>query len=235
MTPLPPKILIVEDEPELREATTTFLNLDGLVADGVGSLGAATTWLETHEVDILVLDLGLPDGDALSWFQRQSKLKNKGLVITTARGHSSDRIQGARHGADVYLVKPIALEELSLLLLNLRKRLALQADAVAWQLNRKAWELQAPNGLCIDLTRNEMLLMEAISESDRQEVSREDLAKRLGHDLEHFDWRRVEIMVRRFRNKAVDHLGHSLPLKTIHGYGFVFTEALKRDDPSLQR
>ena len=58
-------ILVVEDEPALQEAMVSYLNLSGFIADGVGSVAGAKSWMQTHRIDILVLDLGLADGDGL--------------------------------------------------------------------------------------------------------------------------------------------------------------------------
>ena len=68
----PGRVLVIEDEPQLLEATVTYLNMEGFVADGVAGLNAATQWMRTHLFDILILDLGLGDGDGLDWLQRSS-------------------------------------------------------------------------------------------------------------------------------------------------------------------
>ena len=116
------RVLVVEDERDLLDAMVTFLNLDGLSAHGVGNLRAAEQWLQNNPHDILVLDLGLPDGDGLAWLNAHPELVHKGVIITTARGESDARIVGVRAGADAYLVKPVQLEELSGLVSNLMRR-----------------------------------------------------------------------------------------------------------------
>lgn len=70
--PTPCRILVIEDEVDLLDATVTYLNMEGMVADGVRSLTAASQWIRTHAFDIVVLDLGLPDGDGLQWLQQQA-------------------------------------------------------------------------------------------------------------------------------------------------------------------
>lgn len=66
------RVLIVEDEEELRDAMISFLALEGLAAQGVGSLDATESWMQSQDFDVLVLDLGLPDGDGLAWLARSS-------------------------------------------------------------------------------------------------------------------------------------------------------------------
>lgn len=138
------KILVLEDEPALLEGLVTYLNLKGFTADGVSTINSAELWMQTHVFDILILDLGLGDEDGLEWLKSQPALKQKGLIITTARTGDSDRIAGAIAGADVYLVKPILLEEMVANIHNLMYRLMALKSPSSWQLNTINWTLQSP-------------------------------------------------------------------------------------------
>ena len=220
------RVLVIEDEAALLEALVTYLNIEGYAADGVGSLHAASHWMKTHQFDVLILDLGLPDGDGLKWLNERETLRNKGIIITTARGEDAQRIEGIKVGADIYLVKPIQLEELASLLSNLMKRLSSDTPA-AWMLNRVNWSLQAPSGLAMKLTHSESLLLHKISLHSGQAISRQDLVKSLGHDPETYDFRRMEILIRRLRKKTKETLGNELPLETVHKIGYAFTAAIQ--------
>jgi DNA-binding response OmpR family regulator len=220
-----PRVLVVEDEPDLLDAIVTFLNLEGLVADGVGSLAAADSWMRTHSFDMLVLDLGLPDGDGLQWLSRHSSWRDKGVVITTARGQEPERIEGVRTGADVYLVKPVALEELSSLLSNLWRRLRGQAEN-RWLLRPLAWMLQPPVGQSVQLTHSELMVLQRLAAQPGQAVSRQDLVLALGQDPQAYDFRRMEVLVRRLRNKVRESAGVDLPLETVHRLGYAFVASL---------
>lgn len=221
-----PRVLVVEDEPDLLDATVTFLNLEGLVTDGVGSLAAADSWLRTHNVDMLVLDLGLPDGDGLQWLQHHSSWRDKGVVITTARGHEHERIEGVRSGADVYLVKPVALEELSSLLLNLWRRLQGQIQQ-RWRLQPLGWLLQPPSGNPVRLTHSELLVLQCLASQPGQAVSRQSLVEALGQDPEVYDYRRMEVLMRRLRNKVREASGMELPLETVHRLGYALIAPIR--------
>lgn len=220
------RVLIVEDEADLQEAMVSWLNMEGLMADGVGSLQAATQWMTTHAFDVVVLDLGLPDGDGLEWLSSRADLHNKGVIITTARGESAHRISGVKAGADVYLVKPVLLEELTSLIHNLARRIRPET-ARTWILSTINWSIESPDGHSVKLTHSEHTLLSHLARFPGKAIPREELVIELGHDPDAYDARRMEIMVRRLRTKARDALGHTLPLETVHRCGYAFTAPIE--------
>lgn len=216
------RVLVIEDEPDLQEAMVSYLNLEGLTADGVGSIAAAESWMGTHEFDILVLDLGLGDEDGLVWL-RESNLRQKGVVIATARGEVDDRISGVRAGADAYLVKPVVFEELVAVVNNVARRVRQPEIPTAWCFCELRWEITSPEGTTIKLTRSEMVLMRTISVTPGQVVERDALVRALGYEPLEYDPRRMEILIRRLRMKVRGAIGSELPLETVHRQGYVFT------------
>lgn len=204
------------------DSMVTFLNMEGYTVDGVSNLKMANQWIRTHEFDVVVLDLGLPNGNGMDWLKETAAIRNNGIIITTARGESQQRIEGIRAGADVYMVKPIQLEELSSLISNLMRRLRTQIHP-QWILNRMNWILHAPSGMHFKLTHSEFMLMQYMAEHSGRAVSRPDLVVSLGHNPDVYDFRRLEIVVRRLRNKAKLNLGSELPLETVHKVGYAFT------------
>lgn len=72
------RVLVIEDEADLQEALVTYLNIEGFTADGVSSLSAASQWIRTHQFDVLILDLGLSDGDGLQWLVQNEMLRQRG-------------------------------------------------------------------------------------------------------------------------------------------------------------
>jgi DNA-binding response OmpR family regulator len=216
------RILVVEDEPDLLDALVGYLNMEGMNVHGVSRLSDAQIWMASNDFDILLLDLGLPDGDGLNWLKRRQDLRDKGVIITTARSDALSRVTGVRAGADVYLVKPVLPEEIVSLVQNLMRRLHGQAPTT-WLLDETSWRLLAPDSRPLKLTHSEHVLLQRLAQSSGQAVSKEDLAVSLGHNPDHYDFRRLEILVRRLRNKAKDTWDITLPLDTVHRLGYAFT------------
>lgn len=225
VTSPPGRVLIVEDETPLRDAMVTFLVMEGLSAEGVGTLQEATLWRASNEMDLLILDLGLPDGDALKWLEIHPP-GHVGLIISSARGHPQERIAGMQAGADAYLVKPVQLEELSLLAHKILKRLK-APPSTSWILDKVNWTLTNPEGRLLKLTHSETLILQRLSQSPGKAVSKNDIVITLGHQPANYDMRRMEILIRRLRNKARETLGTDLPLETAHRFGYAFTAMLK--------
>src|SRR5580693_3808031 len=107
------RLLVVEDNKQLAELLAKGLQIAGYEVDALSSLEEASTVLRTTFYAGLILDLGLPDGDGLTLL-RELRHRNNPIpvLILTARGGLNDRVHGLRSGADDYLVKPFALEEL---------------------------------------------------------------------------------------------------------------------------
>lgn len=218
------RILVVEDEPDLCEAMVSFLQLEGFEVVGVGSAAAADDWLQAQPVDIVILDVGLPDRDGIAWVRQSESTRDKGLIVTTASGELPDRIRGLTAGADAYLVKPVEFEELRLIVTNVANRLGCGIPSFSpdWKLDPIRWELISSNGDIIKLTRSETMLLAALAASPGQAVQRDELIRALGYETETYDPRRMEILVRRLRNKVRLQSPIRLPLETVHGQGYAF-------------
>jgi two-component system OmpR family response regulator len=148
------------------------------------------------------------------------------VIITTARSDGLSRVSGIRAGADVYLVKPVLPEEIVLLVHNLMRRLRGQASST-WTLDSTGWRLLSPDGHAMKLTHSEHAILLRLSQNSGQAVSREELATSLGHNPEYYDYRRLEILIRRLRNKARDNLNILIPLETAHRHGYAFTASIE--------
>jgi DNA-binding response OmpR family regulator len=239
LSPQPPRVLVLEDEPHLREAIVSYLNTEPVSAHGAGSIAQASAWCERHDFDILILDLGLPDGDGLQWLADRRALAQKGVIILSARGLPTHRLAGLKAGADVYLVKPVPLEEIVLHVHKLSARLRMgpvartsgslsrrrtKADSPGWQLHASVWQLLAPNGKSLTLKLAEKLLLQLLLGSAGEVVGKAQIIESLGGKVDSYDYRRIETLVRRLRARCRKTLATELPILTVYGRGLAFTE-----------
>jgi DNA-binding response OmpR family regulator len=160
------RLLLIEDEAEMASALRAALERRQILLDHASNLAEGEALAECFPYDAVILDRQLPDGDGLSLLPRlRAKKIGVPVLVLTARGDLFDRVQGLDHGADDYLAKPFALEELmARMRAILRRPSGLKADImVAGRLtfdfvNQSASVVDAP----LDLTRRELLVLSAL-------------------------------------------------------------------------
>lgn len=179
-----PHLLIVDDDPEIRDLTARFLEKHGYRVDGAADGRAMFDKLETGRFDLLVLDLMLPGEDGLSLCRRLRARSNLPVIMLTCLGEETDRIVGLEMGADDYLAKPFNPRELLARIKAVLRRTALRpAEAIAgqalvfegWRLDRVKRELRSVDGVLMPLTAGEFELLAAFVEHPRRVLSREQL------------------------------------------------------------
>lgn len=108
------KLLLVEDEADLREGMQAYLTLQHYLCEVAGTFVAARSKIEDYDYDCIILDLGLPGGDGLKLLETLKRDgKQDGVIIISARAQLDDKLRGLALGADDYLTKPFHLSELS--------------------------------------------------------------------------------------------------------------------------
>jgi DNA-binding response OmpR family regulator len=221
------KILLVEDETDFRDALRDLLNLEGFSADGVGSIASYMAWRLTHSCDVLIIDRLLPDGDGLD-IVRRHRVDHAGPVIfLTAKGQVQDRIAAHELDADYYLVKPVSTDELLAILHSLERR-AHGTQPKYWLLDSVGWRLYSANGKSATLSRREVGFLHCFVERAGLTVARSEVIKALGEDPAHYDLRRLEVFVRRLRNRVREASGEDIPLTTVYGKGYAFNGHLRQ-------
>lgn len=225
-TAMPLSILLLEDEIPFREAMCDILNLEGFAASGVGSLSSFQAWRTTHSCDVLIVDRNLPDGDGLDAVRLHRQGSDGPVIVLTARGQLIDRVEGLNAEADYYLQKPVDSQELLAVLKRVERRLSVNVGT-SWLLDKEKWSLVTPNARAVELTRNEICVMSCFFERGGFTVPKAELISALGHDVEVYDPRRLEVMIRRLRNK-VEAVSRDFPLVTIYGVGYSFNARLSQ-------
>ncbi len=213
------RVLLVEDEAALASALAEHLELQGMAVDSFDKLRLADGALRTTEYDLVLLDLQLPDGDAIPWLkqQRQQQLTTP-VIILTARDQISDRIAGLDAGADDYVIKPYDLDEVSARILAVtRRQSGLATNEVEY--GNLSIDLQrrhlALNGERVELTAREWSILETLIKRPGHVISKEQIEDRLyafGHEVES---NTVEVYISRLRKK----LGRE-QITTVRGLGY---------------
>ena len=229
---MPTKLLLVDDDVDFRESFCELLNTEGFSANGVKSISAYKAWRSTHTCDILMLDRNLPDGDGLDILRTLRKTETTPVIILSGKGQTEDRIAGISADADYYFVKPFDSGELIAILKRLSrviesKEITKTEPAASWRLNTVDWRLSAPCGRDIALSKNELSLLTVFIDKSGIAIERDDIIHTLGYAPEHYDARRLEVLVRRLRKKIASHGILQFPLMTVYGVGYVFNASMQ--------
>jgi two-component system response regulator MprA len=222
------RVLVVDDEPAVRQALDRALRFEGyeteMAADGVGALSA----LAERPADAMVLDVAMPAVDGLEVCRRlRAGGDGTPILLLTARVAISDRVSGLDAGADDYLVKPFALEELLARLRALLRRSGAADDEVLrfadLSLDPGTREVLR-DGRKIELTRTEFLLLELLLRNSRQVLPREVIFDRVwGYDFG-ANSNSLEVYVGYLRRKT-EADGEPRLVHTVRGVGYVLRQA----------
>lgn len=224
-------VLIVEDEPRLRKDMVDFLELTGFTVEGVGTAQKLRqTLAEGVSPAVVILDVGLPDGNGFELATEIRKSHGCGIIMLTALGDSDDRIRGFESGADIYLVKDSTLREIEAAIRSLLRRAGQLPDAAAasddqWVLDTENWMLTAPNQHALKLTATEFAFLSVLCGHSGQVCQREELVEALTRPKSSFDNRHLDAVVSRLRRKIEHHSKLQAPIKVVYGVGYTFTAA----------
>lgn len=214
------RILLLEDEQILREEISEYLADNGYQVSQAASL--QEFWaLFSENQDILILDLGLPDGEGIELI---SQLRNQGhktgIIVFTARDNAESRLNGLGIGADYYLSKTCDLKELQITLQALVRRLDLAIEA-GWLLHAKSRQVTPPGFPPIALSAQDYTVLSTII-SGGECATRKAICQALGVNYLDYDQRRLDTQIHRLRRKVEQACGLTLPIITIRGSGFRF-------------
>ncbi len=227
------RILVVDDDLRLRDLLERYLSEQGFLVRGVANAAAMRRSLAEHAIDLIVLDLMLPDADGLTLCRN---LRAEGIqtpiIMLTAKGDDIDRIVGLEIGADDYLGKPCNPRELVARIRAVMRRRpsttvgAPQSGEVTVRFGRflfdPATRTLSGAGVPLKLTSGEFAVLAALVAHPFQTLSRERLlALARGREHEAFD-RSIDVMVSRLRRLVEDDPRTPRWLQTVWGEGYVF-------------
>ena len=222
-------VLVVDDEPIVREVVVRYLVREGHRALEAADGDAAREAIERSEPDLVVLDVMLPGTDGLElcrWIRSSSELP---VIMLTARGEEADRIVGLELGADDYVTKPFSPRELAARVRSVLRRSspvpASAGERIAFgdvELDREtrdAWKAGAE----VRLTAKEFDLLWFLASHPRRVFSRDQLMASVWGYRAALDTGTVTVHVRRLREKIEDHPSSPRHLETLWGVGYRLT------------
>lgn len=219
------KILIIEDEHELSDSITSFLNKDDYLCEQAFSFSEASMKVGLYEYDCILLDLMLPGGSGLEVLRKIKKEKPEtGVIIISAKDSVDDKIKGLKIGADDYLAKPFHLPELSMRIFALLRRKYFANDNI---IKEGLIEIDllskcvAIKNMKLDLTRTEYELLLFLIENKKRVVSKNALAEHLSGDMADMmsDFNFVYAHIKNLKAKLTE-AGAADYIKTYYGTGY---------------
>jgi two-component system OmpR family response regulator len=216
-----PRILVVDDDAELRGLIARFLRANGLAVDEAADARQMDARLEAGRPDCIVLDLMMPGESGLDVLRRLPPARRPPVIMLSALGEDVDRIVGLDAGADDYLAKPCNPRELLARIQAVLRR-APSADAPrqlgcgAWTLDLLARRVARPGVAEIELSEAEFRILAELMQHPGEVLSRERLLDATrGEGTEVYD-RTIDVTISRLRKK----LGAGLPIATLRGEGY---------------
>jgi two-component system, OmpR family, response regulator MprA len=216
------RVLVVEDDAPVRRMLERSLGAEGFEVDSAADGAAALVAAERSAPDLVVLDVAMPGLDGLAVCRR---LRSKGIaariLMLTARDAVPDRVAGLEAGADDYLIKPFAIEEVVARLHALARRQHSSGDQISYaelSLDLVERTVRLAGGLPIALTGRECDLLELLMRAPHSVVSRDAALEAIWHDAA------VPNIVDRYVGRLRVKLGDPGLIRTVRGVGFTLQQ-----------
>lgn len=224
----PMDVIVVEDDPELRDILVSGLRFFGHRVRGAGGGKSLDAELAASPADVVILDLGLPDEDGINISRRLREGYNCGIVMITARGKLAERVTGLESGADLYFVKPVDIRELDAALRSLCRRISV-VSRPAWRFEPLTSTLKTPLGIDILLTAHECILLRKLLSAPGENVPRSEIFKALRQPDDLYADKRLETMISRLRAKVrMADSESELPVRARHNLGYAFLAEVEK-------
>lgn len=220
-----PHILIVEDEPSIADTLLFALAEDGHSTQWLSLAGSALDYLANHAVDLVILDVGLPDMSGFEACKRLRRNSDVPVLFLTARGNEIDRVVGLEIGADDYVVKPFSPREVCARVRSILKR----------SRNRSSAEVQTTEfavdsaqlrihfrGQPLALTPHEFHILCHLLSQPRRVFSREQLLQAAGIAADAGYERNIDSHIKSLRAKLRQIAPDAEPIQTQRGFGYSY-------------
>ncbi|MGL4411292.1 MAG: response regulator transcription factor [Bacteroidales bacterium] len=222
------KILIIEDEKELREILVSFLERERYIVEAVGNIKDAITKVGCYTYDCILLDIMLPDGNGLSFLSEIKRGGNKeNIIIISAKDSIEDKVEGLDLGADDYLSKPFHLAELHARIKSLIRRNQQKGrECIVYgnvSVDPSSFEVMI-SGSSVELNRKEYDILHYLLNRPEMVINKEMLAEAVWGDhidqVDNFDF--IYAQIKNLRKKLNDS-NSNLLIKAVYGFGYKLT------------
>lgn len=229
-------ILVVDDDPALRELMSTYLLENQFQVTAVATSAEMTAVLQETVIDLVLLDLRLGGEDGMQLARGLRETSELPVIIVTGKQDEADRVMGLEIAADDYVTKPFSNREMVARIRAVLRRYQARVDAAApahgvkcrayrfagWELNLLARRLTSPEGQRVELSNGEFNLLLALCEQPQRVLSRDQLLElsRL-HGAEVYD-RSIDVQILRLRRKIEADASAPKMIRTERGAGYVF-------------
>jgi DNA-binding response OmpR family regulator len=223
------KVLVVDDEPTVREVVVSYLRRDGHEVAEAGDGHTALELLESDPPDLVVLDMMLPGVNGLDILRRVRATSSIPVIMLTARAEESDRVAGLELGADDYVVKPFSPRELAARVNGVLRRTAGRAEEPPVSLSFEGLQIEPLSrevkmgDKIVEMTPKEFDVLQFLASSPRQVFSRAQLLESVWQSSPEWqDPATVTVHVRRIRNKIESDPENPRWITTVWGVGYRF-------------
>lgn len=223
-----PNILVIEDEAAIADTLLFVLQAEGFAVRWFDLAGPALEHLQTHPVDLVVLDVGLPDINGFEACRRLRKFSDVPVIFLTARGDEVDRVVGLEIGADDYVVKPFSPREVAARVRVILKRIAPTSAPTASTSGSSAFSVDNERlqirfrGELLPLTRHEFLLLQHLLSQPERVFTREQLLAAIGSAADAGYERNIDGHIKSLRAKLRQIAPADEPIQTHRGFGYSY-------------
>lgn len=234
-----PRILVVDDDPDMRQMMTQFLRQNGSIALAAASESEVRAHIEGGRIDLVLLDVMLGDENGLEICKRLRREQDVPIIMVSALSADHQRMEGYSVGADDYVTKPfnpqLLLARVKAVLSRTRRSssLAHRRNTKSfrfdgWTYDAKSGEVRSPAKVQVALSRREMALLQVLLANPHIPLTREEIAANLditgdGQPAGEASGRAIDMLVGRLRNKIEVNPKDPQILKTERGVGYVFS------------
>ena len=214
-------ILIVDDDDRIRELVKQYLNDYDYLVTTANSAEDAKKKIDIIKFDLIVLDIMMPGQSGLEFINENKKKIGTPIILLTAKGEATDRIEGLEIGADDYLAKPFEPKELILRIRNILEKTKSKSQKRVVNFSNVNIDLNKlliiKNNKEFKINNTEKIILEKMINSPGQTCTREEIGKLINLYKE----RSIDVIITRLRKKIEDDPKNPKYLQTIRGAGYV--------------